>query len=91
MSGKWPPSLLDDIRDIIFNHHMYDTVLARELMTMPPDTVLMHETMEAVMRKFDDTAAWNLPVVNQGRYVGFISKSNVFSSYRTMLKTTTLE
>ena len=56
-----------------------------------PATILPNETMEGVMKKFDETATWNLPVVDEaGKYIGFISKSRVFSSYRETLQTTTI-
>ena len=42
--------------------------------------------MEVVMKKFDDTNAWNLPVVENGKYIGFVSKSKIFNSYRRVLK-----
>ena len=42
--------------------------------------------MEQVMRTFDETKAWNLPVVEDGKYVGFVSKSKIFNSYRELLK-----
>jgi chloride channel protein, CIC family len=46
----------------------------------------LNEDMGAVMKKFDDTNAWNLPVVDEtGAYVGFISKSAIFSNYRNQL------
>ena len=41
--------------------------------------------MERVMKIFDDTGAWNLPVVDKGKYVGFVSKSKIFSVYRRVL------
>jgi CIC family chloride channel protein len=47
--------------------------------------------MESVMQLFDQTGAWNLPVVNNGKYIGFVSKSSIFSSYRSKLKSTTIE
>ena len=46
-----------------------------------------NENMDDVMRKFEETEAWNLPVVNQGKYLGFVSKSKIFSAYRKMLIT----
>ena len=56
-------------------------------MSMPPAKVVLGTPMEQVMRVFDDTNAWNLPVVDEnGRYVGFVSKSKIFSSYRSVLK-----
>ncbi len=42
--------------------------------------------MEEVMKIFDDTHAWNLPVVDGDRYIGFVSKSKIFSSYRALLR-----
>jgi chloride channel protein, CIC family len=83
--------ILDEIRDIIFKNEMYDNVIVRELMKKPPATITSTETMEEVMKKFDETGAWNLPVTDNGQYVGFISKSSVFSSYRTKLKATTID
>ena len=82
--------ILDSIRDIMFKNEMYDKVTAKELMTNPPTTISPTQTMETVMKKFDETGAWNLPVIDNGQYVGFISKSSVFTSYRTKLKATTI-
>ena len=66
--------ILDNIRDIMFKNEMYDKVTAKELMTNPPTTISPTQTMETVMKKFDETGAWNLPVIDNGQYVGFISK-----------------
>jgi CIC family chloride channel protein len=82
--------ILDNIRDIIFKNEMYNKVTAKELMTNPPTTISPLQTMESVMKKFDETGAWNLPVIDNGKYVGFISKSSVFTSYRTKLIATTI-
>ena len=55
-------------------------------MVSPPARVLINDSMDIVMRKFDDTKAWNLPVVDEGgRYMGFISKSKIFNNYRQVL------
>ncbi|MEY4926210.1 MAG: hypothetical protein RI894_646 [Bacteroidota bacterium] len=84
--------LLDNVRDIIFKTDLYDTVSIETLMINPPDTVFYQENMETVMRKFDETNAWNLPVINENaQYVGFISKSTVFTSYREQLISTVIE
>lgn len=82
---------LDNIRDIMFKTELYDNVFVRELMIKPYETISVDETMESVMKKFDETGAWNLPVVDEGKYVGFIVKSTVFSSYRSKLKSTIIE
>lgn len=82
--------ILDNIRDIMFKSELYDSVIVRELMLLPPTTISPIQTMEIVMKKFDETGAWNLPVVDNGIFVGFISKSNVFETYREKLKATTI-
>jgi CIC family chloride channel protein len=82
---------LDNIREIIFKREVYDSIKVQELMVTAPAMVLQNESTEDIMKKFDETGAWNLPVVNaQDQYVGFISKSRVFSSYRTTLQATTI-
>ena len=77
--------LLDNIRDIMFKPSRYDNVFVRDVMDIPPDTVSFDENMESVMLKFEDSGAWNLPVIENNKYVGFISKSKIFSAYRKIL------
>jgi chloride channel protein, CIC family len=76
---------LDSIREIMFHHDLYDKVLVKELIQKTPAVIHTDELMESVMKKFDETGAWNLPVVSAGKYVGFISKSSIFNKYRTQL------
>jgi len=79
--------LLDDIRNIMFRPDLYRRMQVNRFMAMPPAKVVTGSSMERVMATFDDTGAWNLPVVDeQGRYVGFVSKSKIFNSYRQVLK-----
>ncbi|HHU00194.1 MAG TPA: chloride channel protein [Bacteroidales bacterium] len=77
--------VLDDIREIMFNNELYTTTKVKHLMTFPPAFIEEDEPMESVMKKFDDTGAWNLPVVRDGKYLGFVSKSKIFSVYRKVL------
>ena len=77
--------LLDDIRHVMFDRDMYDRVTVGELMRQAPAFIDYNEPMQKVMDKFKSTGAWNLPVMNNGLYVGFISKSKLFSAYRRML------
>lgn len=77
--------LLDDIRHIIFNTDIYNTTSVHDLMMLPPSYVSPDEPMDEVMQKFEDTGSWNLPVLNNGKYVGFLSKSKIFSVYRKWL------
>ncbi len=81
--------LLDNIREIMFKHEMYDSIFVKQLMRKPPETITPDEDMHLVMKKFDETNAWNLPVVKDGKYIGFISKSSIFTQYRdTLMKST---
>jgi len=77
--------LLDDIRHIIFNSEMYNRIFVRDLMHPPPAYIAPGDSMETVMKKFEENEAWNLPVINNGEYIGFLSKSKLFSYYRNML------
>ncbi len=78
--------LLDDIRNIMFRPELYKRMHVRRFMSMPPAKIEIGENMEKVMKTFDDTGAWNLPVVENGKYIGFVSKSKIFNSYRRVLR-----
>lgn len=78
--------LLDDIRNIMFRQELYHRFTVGKLMTSAPARLFDTDSMEQVMRTFDDTKAWNLPVVDcEGKYLGFVSKSKIFNSYRQVL------
>lgn len=78
---------LDDVREVMFDKSKYTTLKVYSLMKQPLDYVNSEEHMESVMSKFEVTGAWNLPVVDKdGIYMGFVSKSKIFSSYREQLK-----
>ncbi len=78
--------LLDDLRPVMFDQKLYKTVKASELMHSPPGIIdLKADKMTDVMRKFQDTGAWNLPVIKDGVYYGFISKSKLLTAYRRKL------
>ncbi len=77
--------LLDDIREIMFKPALYERTFVRDLMHMPPAYVFITDSMDIVMKKFQDTGAWNLPVIDDNKYVGFLSKSKIFTIYRTLL------
>ena len=78
---------LEDIRRDMFKYELYDTLHVYNFMKSAPAYVYVDEKMDSVMRKFEQTGAWNLPVVDSQRtYVGFVSKSKIFSAYREQLK-----
>lgn len=76
---------LDNIREIMFKSDLYDTLLVERLMINPTVLVSPNEHMHSVMKKFDSTGSWNLPVVEDGQYVGFVSKSSLLTKYRSRL------
>lgn len=77
--------LLDDIRPVMFDSEMYTTVRVENFMKAAPETILDTDSVEKVMDKFKTSDAWNLPVVKNGIYVGFISKSKLLNAYRNKL------
>jgi chloride channel protein, CIC family len=76
---------LDNIRDIMFKPELYDEVIIESLMVQPIDFINSHDNMDVVMDKFSKSNAWNLPVLEHGEYIGFVSKSKLFNAYRKML------
>jgi len=78
--------LLDDIRSIMFDQTLYDKVIAREVMQKPPEVIVVgKDRMTDVMKKFQKSGAWNLPVIENNKYIGFISKSKLLTAYRNKL------
>jgi len=78
--------LLDDIREFMFDTSIHDKIRVESFMHNAPE-IIFYETdsMQEVMRKFQDSSAWNLPVVKNGKYLGFISKSKLLTAYRRKL------
>ena len=78
--------LLDEVRNIMFRPELYNRFTVAQLMISPPATIDVNLPMEKVMQIFEDSGAWNLPVLDeQKRYLGFVSKSKIFNSYRRVL------
>lgn len=78
---------LEDIRRDMFKYEQYDTLHVYNFMRSAPAYVYADDKMDSVMIKFEQTGAWNLPVIEPDRtYVGFVSKSKIFSAYREQLK-----
>ncbi len=78
--------LLDEIRNIMFRADLYKKMHVSRFMSAVPDVIEISYPMDKVMEIFDRTNAWNLPVVDNGKYVGFVSKSKIFNSYRRVLR-----
>ncbi len=78
---------LFDVKEVMFKKERYDKDFVYTFMKSADDYVRIDERMDNVMKMFEITGAWNLPVVDKdGRYVGFVSKSNIFSAYREQLQ-----
>ncbi|MGB7784682.1 MAG: chloride channel protein [Salinimicrobium sp.] len=78
--------LLDDIRPIMFDKKLYDKVKIEELMQSAPDVIDSKvDEVRSIMKKFQDSDAWNLPVVRDKKYQGFVSKSKLLTAYRKKL------
>ncbi len=78
--------LLDDIRNIMFRQELYHRFTVGRFMVSAPARLNINDSMDVVMSKFDATDAWNLPVVDEeGKYIGFVSKSKIFNAYRQVL------
>jgi CIC family chloride channel protein len=77
--------LLDDLRPIMFDREMYNSVTVETLMRAAPEIIFHDDSVEQVMQKFKESDAWNLPVIKNEKYVGFISKSKLLTAYRNKL------
>lgn len=78
--------LVDNIRNIMFRPELYERFRVSRFMVSPPARIVNDMPMEKIMHIFDDTKAWNLPVVDtEGIYIGFVSKSKIFNAYREVL------
>jgi CIC family chloride channel protein len=83
--------MLDGIREVMFRQELYNQLTCEEIMRQPAAIIHPDESMYEVMKKFDETGAWNLPVIDNGKYAGFISKSSIFTRYREKLISNTAE
>lgn len=82
---------LDNIRNIMFRPELYDrpTHVVRRIMVSPRVLVRPSMSMTRIMQIFDESKEWKLPVVDElGMYLGFITKSKIFNSYRSVLNET---
>ncbi|MEN3323542.1 chloride channel protein [Mariniflexile soesokkakense] len=78
--------LLDDLRPVMFDQSLYNDIVATDVMQPAPEIIdLEKDKMTDIMQKFQDSSAWNLPVIKNGEYVGFISKSKLLTAYRRQL------
>ncbi|MFH0999233.1 MAG: chloride channel protein [Bacteroidota bacterium] len=77
---------LDEVRKIMFKPELYDKIKIADLMFQPLATVRPDESMEEVANKFNKTGNFTMPVILNDKYLGFVSRANVYSAYRKLLK-----
>lgn len=75
---------LDEIRSQMFNTSLYDSLTVEDVMTEPLEYIYLNENIQLILEKFEKTDTRNLPVIEDGKYVGFISKSKLLDEYRTL-------
>ena len=73
---------LNDIRNLIFEEDLYEKITVRDLMYMPEFFISPNDSVEVVAEKFKSCGRYNLAVIDDGKYIGFISRARVFSVYR---------
>ncbi|MDB9721099.1 chloride channel protein, partial [Winogradskyella sp.] len=77
---------LDDIRTVMFDQSLYNSTTVETFMQKPPEYIHYEDdSMEVVMKKFQSSGAWNLPVIKDRKYYGFVSKSKLLTAYRREL------
>jgi CIC family chloride channel protein len=77
--------MLNDIRNIMFNQELLDTTFVIDYYIQSPAVIDFNDSFERIMKVFDDTQAWNLPVLKDGMFAGIISKSKLYSEYRKLM------
>jgi CIC family chloride channel protein len=78
--------MFDNIRQIMFDQSIYEVTFVKDLMFMPDYAIHPDDSMDTVIQLFQQSDRYNLPVLEHGKYLGFISRANVFSQYRVLLK-----
>jgi CIC family chloride channel protein len=78
---------MNDIRDLIFKQELYEQIHVKDLMYMPEHFISPGDNMHVVAEKFESSGRFNLAVIDHGKYIGFISRAKVFSSYRRTVRT----
>ncbi|MPN33343.1 hypothetical protein SDC9_180829 [bioreactor metagenome] len=82
---------LDSVRQLMFDQSQYDTVYLRDLMQKAKESVSLNDNLETAMAKFRKTGWYNLPVLNGKKYVGFVSRANIFMIYRNKIREFSVE
>jgi chloride channel protein, CIC family len=82
---------MDDVKELMFKTDLYNNIIIRQVMKTPPAFIEVNEDMQSIMKKFEQTQSWNLPVLKGKKYLGFISKSTLLNEYREVLRDYSIE
>jgi CIC family chloride channel protein len=77
--------LFDNLREEMFNQDLYDKVIAKELMNEVTVKININEDIFSIMKKFEETDQYNIPVIENDQYIGFLSRSTILTAYRNSL------
>ncbi len=78
--------VMADVRKVIFKPELYNEILIKDVMFIPEIIINSGEKVSEIVKKFQNTGIYNIPIVENGKYLGFISRANIFSAYRKMLQ-----
>jgi len=79
---------LDNVKELLFRPELHENLTIGDIVTGDVLSIEAGENMEVVMTKLENSNLWNIPVTRKGKYIGFVSRSNVLSFYRRILKKT---
>ncbi len=77
---------LNDIREIMLKHELYDKVKVSSIMYFPEVYVSYNDTLSQIAEKIEESGRYNVPVLKDGKYMGFVSRAKVFTAYRKLIK-----
>jgi CIC family chloride channel protein len=82
---------IDDIREIMFKQELYDKISVSQLMSAPKYFIDSKDDVNTVMKRFSESNLWNIPVLSNNKYIGFVSKSTLLEKYRSILVSNSID
>lgn len=82
---------IDDIREIMFKQELYDKISVSQLMSAPKYFIDSNDDVNTVMKRFSESNLWNIPVLSNKKYIGFVSKSTLLEKYRSILVSNSID
>ncbi len=82
---------IDDLRPVLFKPEVFSEAKIADILSTPPEVISINDNIQEVMKKFEDTEAWKLPVVDHTTYVGVISRTQLLAAYREEIRSSNFE